>query len=110
MARVPVFLRAGTRLDLAGLSFSVGWQGPGNPLQFVPVEIGAPSLTDTGVPGTMAVAWLNGLQISGGNALIGYIQVSGVDPAGSFSLVFYGVDANTSGDGRSVQFATPQHP
>ncbi len=108
VARVPVYLRAASSLDLAGLSFAVGLQGQGNSLQFVPAEIGAPSLTDSGVPGAMAVAWPNGLRIPSGEAVIGYVQVSGVDTAAGFSLVFHGVDANLRGDGRSVQFETPR--
>jgi hypothetical protein len=76
----------------------------------VPAEIGAPSITDSGAPGALAVAWLNGVQISGGNVLIGYVQVSSVESAAGFSLVFYGVDANMRADGRSVQFALPRRP
>jgi len=46
VARVPVYLRAGANLDLAGLSFAVGLQGQGKTLQFVPAAIGhLPSLT-----------------------------------------------------------------
>ena len=108
VVRAPVYLRVESGLDLAGLSFAVGLQGQGNSLQFVPAGVGAPSLIDTGVPGALAVAWLDTLQIPRGDTLIGYVQVSGVDPAANFSLVFYGVDANRRSDGRSVQFATPR--
>jgi hypothetical protein len=110
VAQVPVYMNAASNLDLGGLSFAVGLQGPGKSLQFVPAGVGAPSLIDSGAPGALAVTWLNGLQISGGNTLIGYVQVNGVGPAAGFSLIFYGVDANKRTDGTSVQFATPRRP
>jgi hypothetical protein len=107
--RVPVYLSAGSSQDLAGLSFAVGMESSGNSLQFVPAGIGAPSLIDSGEPGALALAWLNGLQIPAGNVVLGYLQVGGVDPA-NFSLVFYGVDANRRAGGHAVQFATPRRP
>ncbi len=105
-ARVPVYLRAGENLDLAGLSFAVGVDGQVNSVQFVPAEVGPPSLTDNGVPGTLALAWLNGLQLPARTLLIGYIEVSGVSSATNFSVRFYGVDAGLRETGRSVQFET----
>ena len=113
-ARVPVYLHAGTDagngVNLAGLSLSVASEGSGVALQFIPVEVGPPSVTDNGLPGVMAVAWLKGLRIPAGDVLIGYVQASGVDAAASFPLVFYGVDANMLADGRSVRFETKGRP
>jgi hypothetical protein len=98
VVRVPVYLRAERGLDLAGLSFGVGWQGSGVSVQFVPGDIGGPTLVDSGEPGALALAWLNDLPVLKDNVLVGYLQASGVDPATGFAPVFYGVDAIRRGD------------
>src|ERR1035438_8894549 len=86
--RTAINLRATADLSLAGLSFSM--QSQEASLQFTPGDV-APSFTDTGLPGTVAVAWLGGLAIPNGQRiLVGYVPST--DP----SLRFVGVSANDS--------------
>jgi len=90
VSRVPVYMRAGRTV---ALSFAVGIEGQGGPLRFIAGEVGAPSLQDNGVEGTLAVAWLE--EFSGpaeGNVLLGYVQGSGTDPSTPFHLHFFGID------------------
>jgi hypothetical protein len=97
--RTPVYLRANVNLDLAGLSFSLGDVAPGNVrLRFLPAN-SAPSLVDTDIPGTLAVAWLNGwTAAAGARVLLGYVEA----PA-SQAVAFFGASANASGTGRDVR-------
>ena len=92
LVRVPVYMRAGR---IVGLSFAVGINGPGGPLRFVADEVPAPSMQDNGVEGTLAVAWLEGFETTGGDVLLGYVQVqvSGTDPP--LTLRFFGIDRIT---------------
>jgi uncharacterized protein (TIGR03437 family) len=90
VVRVPVYMRASRT---QALSFSVGISGQGGSLRFVPGEVAAPALQDNGVEGTLAVAWLEEISATtGGNMLLGYVQVSGTDPSAPFTLDFFGVD------------------
>ena len=87
--RIPVYLRAGRRVALAGLSFSLGLAG-GGPLRFVAVEGRAPSLLDDGVPGVLALAWLNGFTTTaGGRTLLGFVETA----EGAAALEVYGLSA-----------------
>jgi hypothetical protein len=91
-------------LPLIGLSFSVGVDdtlavADKKPaLTFVPAEGFNPSLTDTGVDGLLAVAWLKGLYAPPGRTLLGYVQ-----GAAGAQLTFGGVVANAR-DGSSPHF------
>lgn len=60
--RIPVYLRAPG--PLAAFSFALG-AGEG-PLHFVPAPGFTPSLLEEALPGVLAVAWLEGLQVPAG--------------------------------------------
>jgi hypothetical protein len=97
--RVPVYLRTGSDLALAGLSFSVGLRGGSRTLRlrFMAAEGRAPSLVDDGVLGTLAVAWLEGLQASAGlPVLLGWIEIQGAgatdEPASLLQLYGASID------------------
>ena len=95
VVRVAIYLRSARRQELAGLSFAIGVIGVGGGderPEFVAGELGTPSLVDSGVPGALALAWLDGLKIGGGNILVGYVQIP-ANSAGSLRL--FGVDYAT---------------
>ena len=102
-AWVPVYLEAARALDLAGLSFAIGTTGlqPGT-WNLKPGTAPPPTLIDPDVPGVLAVAWLEGLQVAGGQRLLlGYVEVAGAQPA---ALHVLGVSANAP-DGSEVRLA-----
>jgi photosystem II stability/assembly factor-like uncharacterized protein len=101
LARVPVFLRAGGEASFAGLSMAFGMVG-GVRLRFLPAEgVPAPSLVDDELPGVLALAWLEGLQMPASRAvLLGYLEIPGAQA--TLSPQLYGVSANTS-DGGEIQ-------
>jgi len=105
-ALVPVYLTAAARLDLMGLSLALGLPGGGGaPLVWLAGEAGAPTLTDNGLPGTLALSWLGGLRLQAGQrVLLGYAEVPGGAPAGA--LQFIGAIAN-SADGRPLAVGLP---
>jgi hypothetical protein len=90
-ARTAIYLRANSGLSLLGLSFALGAEGK---LQFMPGQL-APSVTDTGLPGILAAAWLEGIDLKAGDRiLLGYVDSAG-------PIHFFGVSANDR-NGRSV--------
>jgi hypothetical protein len=111
--RVPVYLEAARALELAGLSFSLGMTG----LQPVtwnlePGTAPPPTLVDPDVPGVLAVAWLEGLQVAAGQRLLlGYVEIAGAEagrlPAAT--LQFHGISANAP-DGSEVRVAQASVP
>jgi hypothetical protein len=107
-AGIPVYLRAGRELNLSALSFSLGWTGAAarGKLRFVAAGIGAPSLLDEALAGTLAMAWLDGMQLGAGQRLLlGFIDPAGA--AGELSApAFYGVKANDRQTGAAVPLAT----
>ncbi len=108
---VPAFLRAGAALGLSGLSFSLGITGSSLPLNFEAGELGAPTLVDRAVPGMMAMAWLEGLEIEPGRqVLLGYVEVPSSDLSVAASLRVFGVSANgrVRDGGRRVILSSPQ--
>jgi DNA-binding beta-propeller fold protein YncE len=109
--RIPIYLQAQGDLDLAGLSYAVGFAGnvPAPPLRFVAGEASAPSLVDGGVPGALAVAWLDGLRLAAGQrVLLGYVEIVGTEDAQlRTSLRIFGVSANAAKDGEAVPLSTP---
>ena len=113
--QVPVYLEARGDLDLAGLSFALAIDNqPGTRwLRFVAgersgdlrVAMKAPTLVDAGLPGVLAVAWLDGLQVAAGQRLLlGYVEIAGAEagrlPAAT--LQFHGISANAP-DGSEVR-------
>jgi len=99
-ALVPVYLTAAARLELRGLSLALALPGGGAPLAWLPGEAGAPTLTDSGLPGTLALAWLGGLRLQAGQrVLLGYAEMTG--GAQASALKFIGAIAN-SADGRPL--------
>ncbi len=81
-------------LNLTGLSFSVGVDQGSSELRFV-AGSQQPSLVDSGVPGHLGVAWLNGCTVSAGQRiLLGYAEAQPRTPL----LKFYGASANAAGD------------
>jgi adhesin/invasin len=108
--RVPVYLEAARDLELAGLSFSLGMTGlqPGT-WNLEPGTAPPPTLIDTDVPGVLAVAWLEGLQVAAGQRLLlGYVEIAGAEagrlPAAT--LQFHGISANAP-DGSEVRVSPP---
>lgn len=76
--RIPVFLHAGRDLTRVGIAFSAGDER--SQLRFQPAAGLTPSLMYNSEPGFVSVAFLAGLDASGGTrTLLGYI----VGPAGS---------------------------
>jgi hypothetical protein len=103
--RIPVYLEADRALELAGLSFSIGMTGlrPGT-WNLEPGTAPPPTLVDPDVPGVLAVAWLEGLQVAAGQRLLlGYVVVPGLAP-GTDGLQFLGISANAP-DGSEVRLA-----
>jgi hypothetical protein len=95
--RIPVYLEAARDLELAGLSVAFSGFGDGQTARFVAGEAGTPSLVDTGVPGVLAIAWLDGITIPrGSRLLLGWVEFT--SRAGAVSLPpiqlsFHSVDA-----------------
>ena len=72
--------------------------GPAFTLRFVPAGQ-APTLTDTGVPGALSLAWLTGWKASAGSrVLLGYVEA----PV-SHAIVILGTSANARITGRTVR-------
>jgi len=95
-ARTSIYLRANSGLSLIGLSFSLGAEGS---IHFMPGGL-APSLTDTELPGIVAVAWLEGLDLKAGDRiLLGYLDTQA-------TIHFFGVSANDH-NGRAVTIKMP---
>ena len=104
-AGIPVYLRAGRELNLSALSFSLGWAGARGKLRFVAADVGAPSLLDDALAGTLAMAWLEGMQLAAGQRLLlGFIDPAGA--AGELPPAFYGVKANDRQTGAALRLAT----
>jgi len=103
---VPIYLVGAARLDLMGLSLALGLPGSGGaPLAWRAGEAGAPTLTDNGLPGTLALSWLGGLRLQAGQrVLLGYAEVPGGAPASA--LQFIGAIANAA-DGRPLAVGLP---
>jgi hypothetical protein len=107
-AGIPVYLWAVRELNLSALSFSLGWTGAAarGKLRFVAADVGAPSLLDDALAGTLAMAWLDGMQLAAGQRLLlGFIDPA--DAAGALPPAFYGVKANDRQTGAAVRLATP---
>jgi sugar lactone lactonase YvrE len=98
--RTAVYLQADLDLDLAGLSLSLTTSlptGSGAPWRFAASSSRPPSITDTGVPGRMGLAWLNEWTVlKGARVLLGYVDT----PPGE-SPSFLAASANAI-DGREV--------
>jgi len=108
--RIPVYLEAARALELAGLSFSIGMTGlqPGN-WNLEPGTAPPPTLVDPDVPGVLAVAWLEGLQVAAGQRLLlGYVVAPGLVP-GTDGLQFIGISASAP-DGSDVPVAQASLP
>jgi uncharacterized repeat protein (TIGR01451 family) len=92
--RTAVYLRVTSDLSLAGLSFAV--ESDEGALRFTPGGI-APSFSDAGLSGKVALAWLDGVSVPAGQRmLLGYVETA------SASLRFVGVSANAADGGRQV--------
>jgi hypothetical protein len=105
--RVPIYLRANVPLDLLGIGYSVSVEGYTGSVRFVSGSAPPPSLVDSGLPGMLAVAWLNGLKLAAGDQLLlGYAEVSGGQAP---ALRFNGAIANAR-DGRRVTLGLPDVP
>jgi uncharacterized repeat protein (TIGR01451 family) len=107
-ALVPVYLTAAARLELMGLSLALGLPGGGGaPLAWLAGEAGAPTLTDNGLPGTLALSWLGGLRLQAGQrVLLGYAEITGAPADAARLLRFLGAIAN-SADGRPLAVGLP---
>jgi hypothetical protein len=108
--RIPLYLVGRSEAVLAGLGFAVGLEGEdrARPIQarlrFVPNDaFQAPSLVDDGLPGVLALAWLEGFRIAAGQRLLlGWVETAAPAPA----LRVYGLDVPAeprSGARREIQ-------
>jgi hypothetical protein len=96
--RAAIYLRSDADLDLAGLSFSIA-TAFAIPLRFTATAGQSPTITDDGVAGQLALAWLNGWSARAGQSvLLGYVETQ-VEPS---SLALRVASANAASDGREV--------
>ncbi len=96
----PIYLMADQTLSLVG--FSLGLGSGQTTINFTPAPQLTPSLTDTTVTGTLAAAWLEGLNLRAGQqVLLGYVTASD-GPASIFAA-----SGNTA-DGRTWSFRTQE--
>jgi YVTN family beta-propeller protein len=94
--QTAILLSATADLDLAGLALSVT-SGPSLQMRFVASDR-PPSVSDTGVEGSIGLAWLNGSSVRAGQrVLLGYVDA----PPGS-SLAIRAVSANAASDGSEI--------
>jgi hypothetical protein len=101
--RRAIYLGANTDLNLAGLSLSLGFVNApvGAQLRFVAAEQ-PPSISDTGISGVLALAWLNGWTARADQrVLLGYVETS----TGAALLQFQGASANAAGDGQDINLS-----
>jgi hypothetical protein len=94
-----VYLEARNDLVRVAVTFALGDRR--SPLRFVPTAETPPSLAESGQPGVIAVAWLNGLSVRAGERLLlGYVA----GPTGaSANLKVYGMSASGLDDDREVR-------
>jgi hypothetical protein len=103
--RIPLYLVGRSEAVLAGLGFAVGLEGEdrARPIQarlrFVPNDaFQRPSLVDDGLPGVLALAWLEGFRVAAGQRLLlGWVDAPGAAPA----LHILGFDAPTEDAART---------
>jgi len=89
-----VYLTSEKNLSLSGISFAL------EAGEFAPVEGLAPTLLDTGLPGKIAVAWLNGLELRGGKPLLlGYL------PGLTNRPEVYGISGVTKAEGSLLRIS-----
>jgi adhesin/invasin len=82
--RIPVYVHARQPLTLAGLSVSFQLDSPTDRerLRFVRGEADAPSLLDDGVPGMLALAWLQALTVPADRSLLlGWVEYASREAA-----------------------------
>jgi sugar lactone lactonase YvrE len=73
--RVPLYLTVSEPKSFAGFSFSVELsKHEGINLRFLPALVPTPTLSDSALPGILALAWLDGLNLPGGRILLGYVE------------------------------------
>jgi sugar lactone lactonase YvrE len=115
--RVAVYLSAYQNLDLGGLSLALGWTDSSPAaqatLRFISATAGAPALLDNRLPGTIAVAWLGGLQLRAGQRLLlGFVDVPAAGQRARFGRAtlpaLHGVMANDGKTGRQVLIGAPR--
>jgi hypothetical protein len=97
--RIPLYLVARGEATLAGVGFAVELEGAARvPLSFVANDaFQAPSLVDDGLPGVLALAWLDAFRIRPGQrVLLGWVEAPGAAPA----LRILGFDAPTENGAR----------
>jgi len=108
--RVPIYLRPNVDLNLLGLALSIGYDpslDTAGPRLVSGVQ--APSLADNGLPGKIALAWLDGWQLKAlHRALLGYVMLTSRPQAESMSLL--GVSANEANSGRTVSLRQLPNP
>jgi hypothetical protein len=110
--RVGVYLSAYRNLDLGGLSLALGWTDSSlaaqATLRFISATAGAPALLDNQLPGTIAAAWLGGLQLRAGQRLLlGFVDLPAAGQPVALPLL-YGVKANDRETGRQVPIGAPR--
>jgi hypothetical protein len=98
--RIPLYLVARGEATLAGVAFAVELEGAARvPLSFVANDaFQRPSLVDDGLPGVLALAWLEGFRIAPGQrVLLGRVETAA--PAPAFHIL--GFDAPTENGART---------
>jgi hypothetical protein len=108
-ARVPVYLRAVGNVDFGALSLALGVAGGGQvALRFVVGELGAPTLVDDRLPGSLALAWLGAVQAAAGQTLLlGYAELPPGAERVAGGLHFHGARANDRQSGAPMSVAFP---
>ena len=102
--RIPIYLEAGSDLAMAGLTLSLG-TGTSAHLRWLAGEAAAPTLADSGVAGSIVMAWLDGLQLSAGQKLLlGYVALEGASGQ-DVTLSVIHLDATRGNDDESIPLA-----
>jgi hypothetical protein len=98
---VPLYLVGRSEAALAGVGFAVGFEGASRVrptrarLRFLPNDaFQPPSLVDDGVPGALALAWLEGFRIvAGQRLLLGWVEAVAQERGTVPVLRLFGLDA-----------------
>lgn len=92
-------------MNLVGMNFAMGLEGAR--LAFVAAGI-PPALVDTGLPGRLALAWLDGLSLRRGRLLLGYVQAESDRPVVPEALTWFRAEAVEVNTNTSIVIQTPQ--
>ncbi len=102
--RVSIYIQVSSAIRLQGLAFAITSDDPG--LSWRPGNAGPPSLMDNGIPGNLALAWLQDLNLAAGQPqLLGYVLSSGTASPQLHILTVSAHDAS----GNPLRFSSGEH-